>query len=170
MFICNSFPERPRGGLSAASGRPIVNYIADGRKLQQEISIFSPKKAKKFPPRALSHPAGHLNCPMSSSTSLFCSGLSAAQRLKNPYCSSVSSTKFPSAKNCARVMPNARQIISRVGMLGVLLRAKRLEIVDCERPLSFASLYSVQFRSFINCLSRACVSIYSSPVAIILLK
>ena len=62
-------------------------------------------------------------------------------------CSGVSSTQSPSAKNCASVMPNPLQMLSSVGMEGVVFRLKILEMVDWESPQFFASVYSDQFLS-----------------------
>lgn len=53
-------------------------------------------------------------------------------------CSGVSSTQSPSAKNCASVMPNPLQMLSSVGMEGVVFRLKILEMVDWESPDSNA--------------------------------
>ena len=65
---------------------------------------------------------------------------------------------FPSAKNWLSVRPKLPQIASNVGMVGSIFRLKRLEIVDWESPASFASLYSVQFRSSISYFMRLCIS------------
>ena len=70
-------------------------------------------------------------------------------------CSGVSSTQSPSAKNCASVMPNPLQMLSSVGMEGVVFRLKILEMVDWESPDSNASRYSLHCRSAINYRMRS---------------
>lgn len=70
-------------------------------------------------------------------------------------CSGVSSTQSPSAKNCASVMPNPLQMLSSVGMEGVVFRLKILEMVDWESPDSNASRYSLHCRSAINSRMRS---------------
>lgn len=54
---------------------------------------------------------------------------------------SVSSDRsFPSAKNCAKVIPNALHIASKVGSVGALFLLNIFVTVECERFASFASL------------------------------
>ena len=56
-------------------------------------------------------------------------------------------------------MPNPLHIVSRVATEGTVFLLKILPIVDCAKPHSFESLYSVHPRSLNNCWRRACVSI-----------
>ena len=56
-------------------------------------------------------------------------------------------------------MPNPLHIVSRVATEGTVFLLKILPIVDCAKPHSFESLYSVHPRSRNNCWRRACVSI-----------
>ena len=60
-------------------------------------------------------------------------------------------------------MPNPLHIVSRVATEGTVFLLKILPIVDCAKPHSFESLYSVHPRSLNNCWRRACVSIASPP-------
>ena len=60
-------------------------------------------------------------------------------------------------------MPNPLHIVSMVATEGTVFLLKILPIVDCAKPHSFESLYSVHPRSRNNCWRRACVSIASPP-------
>ena len=73
---------------------------------------------------------------------------------KNSICSLDSSTILPSEKNWLSDIPKPLHTSYRVEIEGVVFRLNRFAIVDCERPDSFASLYSVQFRSSSNCWIR----------------
>nr|DAG53142.1 MAG TPA: hypothetical protein [Caudoviricetes sp.] len=69
--------------------------------------------------------------PINSSKSSFCFSLSVLHFAKSSRCSSVISTASPpSAKNCDKVIPNARQITSSVGSVGALFLLKRFVIVE----------------------------------------
>lgn len=68
---------------------------------------------------------------INSSSRAFCFSVSILHFAKSSRCSSVISTASPpSAKNCAKVIPNARQITSSVGSVGALFLLKRLVIVE----------------------------------------
>lgn len=90
-------------------------------------------------------------------------GVRQIQQSNSSFMSGVSSTISVSAKNCDIVMPNPLHIVSRVATEGTVFLLKMLPIVDCAKPHSFESLYSVQPRSRNNCWRRACVSIASPP-------
>ena len=95
---------------------------------------------------------------MSFSSSSFCSAVSVRHLEKRRRCSSVSSACSPSEKNWARVRPKASHITSRVDMLGMVFRLNILEMVDWERPDSFASRYSLHPWRIISSVMRAFVS------------
>ena len=90
-------------------------------------------------------------------------GVRQTQQSNSSFISGVSSTISVSAKNCDKVMPNPLHIVSRVATEGTVFLLKMFPIVDCAKPHSFESLYSVHPRSRNNCWRRACVSIASPP-------
>lgn len=98
----------------------------------------------------------------------FCSGERVRQSSNISCCSAVSSTRFPSAKNCARVMPKPLQICSSVATDGVVLRLKMFATVDWDSPDSIASRYSLQFSSVSNSRMRCFVSNVPSPMPFLL--
>lgn len=103
-----------------------------------------------------------MNSCTSFSNNSFCCDVKLAQSSKNVFCSGVSATMFKSsAKNCARVIPNASQIVSSVGMLGMVFRRKMLIMVEELRPVSFASRYAVQLRCCIRFSRRLITSVIS---------
>ncbi len=69
-----------------------------------------------------------------------CCSFSRAQRSNNFACDSVNDTGVsPSAKSCAIVIPNARQIFSREGTVGIIFFRYQDEMVDCGKPERSAS-------------------------------
>lgn len=122
------------------------------------------KKAKKIrSPEASYHLFSWLMALSIWRAADFCSGVRQTQLSNNSFMSGGSSTISASAKNCDMVMPNPLQMVSRVAMEGIVFLLKMLPIVDCAKPHSFESLYSVHPRSRNNCWRRVCVSIASRP-------
>ena len=77
--------------------------------------------AKEIPPVLFSESAGFHIVFIRSSRSLFCSSVSGLHLENRMRCSSVSCAgSSPSAKNWAKVMPNALQTDSKVGSVGAL--------------------------------------------------
>ena len=85
----------------------------------------------------------------------------------NICCSSVSSRGLPSAKNCARVIPNAAHTASKVGNVGALFLLNIFVTVEWDRPDSFACPAALRHHVFDSAL---CVHIitYLSVTIIVL--
>ena len=79
----------------------------------------------------------------------FCwSSLSLVQRSRSFFWEAVRETiASPSAKSWDNVIPNALQIFSNEGMVGIMFLRYQDEMVDWGRPERSASWYSVQFLS-----------------------
>lgn len=77
---------------------------------------------------------------MRSSRRFFCRSVRELHLAKRVRCSSVSwAGSTSSAKNCAKVMPNALHTASKVGSVGALFRLNIFVTVEWERLASFAS-------------------------------
>lgn len=70
----------------------------------------------------------------------------------NAACSLERGTILLLLKNWLNVIPNASQIASNVDMLGIVLRWKIFAMVEVGSFDSFTKRYSLQPRSFVNCL------------------
>lgn len=101
---------------------------------------------------------------MSWLSTSFCSFVRVLQAANISCCSVVSSTKSPSAKNSASVIPNPTQMLSNVATDGTVLRLKMFATVDCERPDAIASRYSRQPRSCISSRIPAFAFVFPPPL------
>lgn len=109
-------------------------------------------------PLILLESAGFYIVSISSSRRFLCLSDREVHLANSVCCSLVSSRGFPSAKNCAKVIPKAVHTASKVGSVGALFLLNIFVTVEWDRPDSFASRYSVQPRSTIMPLIRPCAS------------
>ena len=88
----------------------------------------------------ISRIAGFHIVSMRSSRRFFCRSVRELHLAKRVRCSSVSwAGSTSSAKNCAKVIPNALHTASRVGSVGALFLLNIFVTVEWERLASFAS-------------------------------
>ena len=104
--------------------------IPEGQNCAGLYNEIRQRENRRFRP-AVFFFALYCKVPINSSSRAFCFSVSVLHFAKSSRCSSVISTASPpSAKNCAKVIPNARQITSSVGSVGALFLLKTLVIVE----------------------------------------